>query len=161
MKKKDFKRWCYEKSILEGCNKNEIWDYFAPHLKGEFPELIMREYLRDEVFGTGNKKPEWIDEFIGILKRLWNGEHCTDCDWDVDEVEGSEDMLVRACKKHEVCLTCGGSGVNHYNESFPYRPCPDCTEKHYIRHGSPVTWPDQRKGQQRVVMRRNSDRRSG
>ena len=69
-------------------------------------------------------------------------EHCPDCDWDVDEVEGSEDMLVKACKKHE-CQTCGGSG-----EVYPHKhkvhcaesgcskiPCPACKEVRYHRSG--------------------------
>ena len=68
-------------------------------------------------------------------------EHCPDCDWDVDEVEGSEDMLVKACKKHE-CQTCGGSGRvpkcclhSACSESDQFKPCPACKEVRYHRSG--------------------------
>ncbi len=63
-------------------------------------------------------------------------EHCPDCDWDVDEVEGSEDMLVKACKKHE-CQTCGGSGevAVMFGQLAQTQPCPACKEVRYHRSG--------------------------
>ncbi len=61
-------------------------------------------------------------------------EHCPDCDWDVDEVKGSEDMLVKACKKHE-CQICKGSGRKLKNwrlqewNRLHYEDCPACKPK--------------------------------
>ncbi len=52
-----------------------FYDRIAPPVAREFPEEEIRKYFRDKFFGVGSIKPQWMDEFIAVLKRLWEGDH--------------------------------------------------------------------------------------
>ena len=56
-----------------------LYDRIAPLLEREFPEEEIRKYFRDNLFGVGSVKPQWMDEFIAMLKRLWGGAQKGGC----------------------------------------------------------------------------------
>ncbi len=126
--------------------RDKIWQYFAPHLKGEFPREGFNKLFAKSALGEVNEM-----DMLAAFERLWNGE----------PTKGE-------------CPTCGGSrevfrewGL-HKEDT---KPCPDCTERPKIdgeedfvhmedmicRYGSPkghvhthaCTIVDQRKKQQR------------
>ena len=180
MKKEAFEKWFdQEFGWLKACPNlvRFIWQYFAPHLRGEFPREAVEKLVQADLKKVTD---EWWEERAAMitdhLERLWNGEVpgsvglTYDCGFDAgyklrqhEEQEESHPNGSNCPNPNEeglcgCCLTCGGNGkrctiggthVHCYNE-----PYPDCTEKPqtFKREGGDV-WVsgDQRKGQRRKI----------
>ena len=123
--------------------KRAVWQYFAPHFKGEFPrevasELLERWSYSRHTCNSSGAVEKCRGKYLVELERLWQGGEQQPCGFCLgtgecqggDGCHGSNIHDCPICEGTgiESCKVCGGTGRTK---------CPDCDSRKHLSHYPP------------------------